>query len=170
MTTCDIMYSVPYTYYGPQSLLSYYSVQSNILLIGYSNSRWESNASLQNTDNHGSADPVSTQQSATQPRLSSVPDQTSRDGQRSSSVNVRSVVAPCSTPPPLPRKQSQVESPDTAMYMAPHSVKMRHHSHKGMVCIVYLLLPACSSTQVTRSTGPLSVLSLAHRKKTTDHC
>lgn len=45
-----------------------------------------------------------------------------------------------STPPPLPRKQSQVETP-VASVSDPNGgyaqVKMRKHSHKGMVRLLY---------------------------------
>ncbi|KAF6017550.1 mbc [Bugula neritina] len=104
---------------------------------GYNTSiRWESTASLTVNDSFDDASEsvtCSTPTSAisTPNRVSAISDTLSNSRQRASSPVVKSNNETSSGPPPLPRKQSQVDTTDST-YMSPHSVRMRKHSHKGL--------------------------------------
>lgn len=111
----------------------------NALCLGY-NTRWDSSSGSLTT-NELFDDPSdflnSTPTSVNSPRISSTPEVVTRH--RPANTRTDGDTTNNDTPPPLPRKQSQVvdvNRDDLNTYMAPHSVvKMRKHSHRGMVSI-----------------------------------
>ncbi|XP_067937845.1 dedicator of cytokinesis protein 1-like [Watersipora subatra] len=117
------------------------SISSNdrpAISLGYNSVRWESSGSLPTMDSFDDAsDRSSTLQANSRlsglSGLSSASEQvsTNKERLRVVSAQVNAVMESSSTPPPLPRKQSQIDCNADNMYAAPHSVKMRHHSHKG---------------------------------------
>ena len=105
--------------------------------VGYNSVRWESSGSLPTMDSFDDASDRSSTLHANSrlSGLSSASEQvsTNKERLRVVSAQVNAVMESSSTPPPLPRKQSQIDCNADNMYAAPHSVKMRHHSHKGKV-------------------------------------
>lgn len=133
------------------------------LVSGYNTSiRWESTASLTVNDSFDDASEsvtCSTPTSAisTPNRVSAISDTLSNSRQRASSPVVKSNNETSSGPPPLPRKQSQVDTTDST-YMSPHSVRMRKHSHKGLVSLLRIQLFNGNELQCSSSLGLINCL------------
>lgn len=114
--------------------------------VGYNNgTKWESTGSLpiHDTFSDDMTTPPQKPMLTNQMRSSSLADTPLANKERQFSnqlANLRSASAD-STPPPLPRKQSQIEPGSSGSgdspYVTPQNVRMRNHSHKGLVSTIY---------------------------------